>query len=151
MTLEVAGCCADVSLSDSPPLGIVAGEEGITTPSFDHRGQLPTEIHRIGDPGIHAERTGWGELMYHVAEEMNRPLGITLCHDTAPRPYANAHPFHIDVPAQRAAQIGIAVDTVRIEICRRIEHHQAPQSCHRVDDTDVCPQAVSVDRQVEGS
>src|SRR5262245_43602235 len=151
MALEVAGRRTDVSFSDRPPLGIVAGEEAITTPSFDHRSELPTEVHCIGDPGIHAEGTRRGELMYRVTEEMNRPLRIAFRHDTAPRPYANTDPFHVDVPTYRAAQIGIAVDTVRIEVRRRIEYHQPPESLHRVDDTDIRPEAVAVHRQVEGS
>src|SRR5262245_36907968 len=146
MALEVAGRRTDVSLSDRPPLGIVAGEEAITTPSFDHRGQLPTEIHCIGDPRVHAERARRGQLMHRVSEEMNRPVRITLRYDAASSPYANTHPFHVDVSAQGAAQIGIAVDLVRIEICGRIEHHQPPESLQWVDDADVRPEAVAVDR-----
>ena len=79
-------------------------EEAIAAPSFDHRGQLPTEIHRIGDPSVHAERAGRGQLMYRVAEKMNRPLGITLRYNPAPRPYTNADSFHVHVSAQRAAR-----------------------------------------------
>src|SRR5262245_27565538 len=98
MALEVSGCRPDVSFSDRPPLGIVAVEKIITTPSFDHRSELPTEVHCIGDPGVHAEGARRRELMYRVAEEMNRPLGITLCHDATSSPHAHADPFHVDVP-----------------------------------------------------
>ena len=128
---------------------VVAREQIRPAPALHHRGELPAEIDRIADAGVHAERAGRRELMHRVAGEKHAALGIALGHHASPRPDARAQPFDLERPADGAADQRVLVDALRRLLAVAVEHHQPPHGVDRIDDADVGPQPVAVDGEEE--
>ena len=148
LEIEVGGH-ADVSVSDRPPFRVIGRQQILAAPSVQHCRELPAKVNRVADSGVHPERAGRRQLMNGVAGEKNAGLRVALGDHTAAGPYAGAEPFHLERPAECAAQIAFAVDGLRRKSGTGIEHHQPPHGARRIDDADVRPHAAAIDREDE--
>lgn len=63
---------------DRAALGLVAVEQGVGGPSADHGGELPGEVVRIADPGVHPVPAGRRDHMGRVARQQHAgfPVGV---------------------------------------------------------------------------
>src|SRR5690349_19673151 len=52
---QVSTCLGDVARPDRPPLNLVRVEEADAAPALEHGGELPREVDRVADAGVHAE------------------------------------------------------------------------------------------------
>src|SRR5262249_33682 len=65
------GGLIDVAGADRPPLSVVGGQEATAAPSTQCRRELPAEVDRIGNAGVHAQSARRGQLMHGVAGQKN--------------------------------------------------------------------------------
>src|SRR6516225_2955503 len=100
-----AGRHLDVALADRTALGAVGFKQAWAAPAVHHRGELPAEINRIANSRVHPERAGGRELVHRIAGQQDPATRIAFGHDAAPVPDAHAQPFHVEVAAERAAQV----------------------------------------------
>ena len=61
----------NIAMANLPTLGIVAGQQFRSAPTLHHRGELPAEINRIAEAGVHAERAGRRQLVHGIAREQH--------------------------------------------------------------------------------
>src|SRR5689334_9421048 len=109
MELRRAG---DRARADRAPLAIVAREELRSAPFLDHGRELPAEIDRVAEPGVHAESAGRRDLMDRIAGEEHATAAIAFGEDALPPPDVDVDPFDLEIAAERAAQISPFVDAL---------------------------------------
>ena len=69
--LEVAARLRDVAQPHRPPLGLVGGEQRRPAPALDRGFELPAEVDRVADAGVHAEAAGRRHQVRRVAGDEN--------------------------------------------------------------------------------
>ena len=141
---------ADIALAHRPAFGVVAVDEACVAPALQHGRQFPSDVDRIAETGIHAERAGRRQLMHGVAGEPHAALAVAFGHQAAPAPDIDVDPLDRDIAAERSPQIGFAVDLVGRDIAGRVDH-QPPYPVDRIDDAQIGPDAAAVDRNIEGA
>src|ERR1700676_11750 len=62
-----------VPQADRTPFALVRGQQFGATDTAKHRRQLPSEVHSVADPGVHAITTGRDILVDGVASEKYPP------------------------------------------------------------------------------
>src|ERR1051326_2545100 len=87
---------ADVAVTYRSPLAVIGGEQIRAAPAGERSLELPAEINRIADPGIHAQRAGGRKLMHRIAGEKDTAATVAVGNDAASCPNAQALPFHVD-------------------------------------------------------
>src|SRR6516162_6288942 len=70
-----------ISCTDRAAFGIIGGKQAFLAPALQHGRQLPTEIDRICNTGVHAQGTRRRELMRGVAREEDTAPTVALRND----------------------------------------------------------------------
>src|SRR5439155_12527642 len=87
--------------------------------------------------------------MYGVACQEDAAVRIAFGDRTAPRPDTGTEPLNLEREAERAAQIRLAVNSLCRQTGTGVEQHETPHGIHRIDDPNVRPGAVTIDRDEE--
>src|SRR4051812_46833378 len=84
-------------------LGLVAREQRRPAPPLVHGGELPAEIDRIADAGVHAEPAIRWHDVHGVAGEEYALAAVALGHEVAASPYAYGEDLEVEIPSHGAA------------------------------------------------
>src|SRR5688572_4773907 len=101
------------------PLRPVAREQAFAAPALDPRRELPAEVDRIGDAGIHSESAVGRHDMHRVAGEEHAAAAVALRDEVAPHPYADGQDLELEVTPHRLAHRLARLELVLVD-------HEAP-------------------------
>src|SRR5262249_52754655 len=127
-----------------PALGFERVEQVRTAPAFLDRGELPRQVDRIADTGVHAKAAGGRHHVRGVAEDKAPAVAVTIRHQLAAHPGHDAENLVVEVDADGAADGG--VDLVGGELALRgaADDREAPLVA-AVDSHDGGPGALGTD------
>ncbi len=103
---------AHVMHADRPALRLVAVEELGAAPALQHRGELPAQVHRVADAGVHAEAARRPQEVRRVAGEKDAPVPIALRDDAVAGPGPDGGDLERDVFPQRVAELSRRVERI---------------------------------------
>ena len=112
--VEITGGLGGVAHADGLALGLVAVEQRRAAPALQGRRELPAEVGRIADRGVHAEPAGGIEEVRRIAADEDVAFPVPLGHHLVAGPRLRGEHFERDLLAHRlpdlfARVLGIVV------------------------------------------
>ena len=104
---QIAACFHDIAGADRLALGAVGIEQAVAAPALDHGGELPRQIDRVADAGVHAKAAGGRHDMRGVAGDKAAAVAVALGDQFAPHPRQHAQDLEFEVAADGAADRGL--------------------------------------------
>ena len=100
---QIAARLGDIAGADRLALDAVGIEQAVAAPAFEHGGELPGQIDRVADAGIHAEAAGRRHDVRGVAGDEAAAVAIMLGDQFAPHPRQHAQNLELEIAADGAA------------------------------------------------
>ncbi len=110
---QIAARLGDVAGADRLALDGVGIEQAVAAPAFERGGELPGQIDRVADAGIHAEAAGRRHRMRRVAGDEAAAVAVGLGDQLAPHPRQHAQNLELEIAADGAADR-------RLDLVRRV-------------------------------
>ena len=107
-------------LGDRLALGLVAGQHRLGAPAFHARRDLPRQVHRIGDAGVHAVTRHRYPQVRRIAADEDAPVSKPVRHQTAANPVLLGQYLVLEIGAhaQDGADGPVAVDRIEVGFVR---------------------------------
>ena len=141
---KIAARLRDVAQADRPPLGVVGAQELRAAPALHHGLELPAEIDRVADAGVHAEAAGRRHQMGGVAGDEDAVGAVAVGDQLAPHPAHDGEDFVVEVAAHGALERRADVVLGMVDLLRRADDRHA-EAVGAVDRDDGEPDALRAD------